>query len=121
MRKTVLLIDDSETVLGLLGEALREAGFEVHAESDVIHANRHLYRSRVDLVLLDVQMPMLSGAEVCRILKGREETRGVPVLFCSDLPEDELGRLVEECGAQGYLSKSLSFEDIVSEVSRRLS
>ena len=50
-----------------------------------------------------------------------EETRGVPVLFCSDLPEDELGRLVEECGAEGYLSKSLSFEDIVAEVSRRLS
>lgn len=120
MSKTVLLIDDSETVLGLLGEALRDEGLEVHAESSVIRANRHLFRSRIDLVLLDVQMPMISGAEVCRILKSREETRGVPVLFCSDLPEEELRGLVEEAGAEGFVSKSRPLPELVAEVKRRL-
>ena len=120
MSRTLLLIDDSETVLGLLGDALREEGFEVHAESSVIAANKHLYRGRVDLVLLDVQMPMISGGEVCRILKDREETREVPVVFFSDLPDAELERLVQQAGAQGYLSKSRPLPEIVAEVKRRL-
>ena len=121
MAKTILLIDDSETVLGLLGDALRAAGFEVRAESVILKANRHLFRSRIDLVMLDVQMPMLDGGEVCRILKSREETRDVPVIFCSDLPDEQLRALVEAAGAQGFVSKSRPTEEIVAEVTRRLS
>lgn len=116
----ILLIDDSPTVLGLLSEALRAAGHEVIAESDIVAANRHVWRSRPDLLLLDVQMPMLSGSEVCRILKSKPETQGIPILFCSDLPEDELERLAADAGADGVVRKGQPLPQIVAEVTRRL-
>lgn len=118
--KTILVIDDSETILGLVSEALRGEGHHVHATSDVFAANRHIYRGDVDLILLDIQMPAVQGNEVCRILKSKPETKGIPILFFSDLPDEELARLVAEAGADGYLSKSLELPRIVSAVRQRL-
>ena len=120
MGKTILVIDDSETILGLVSETLRERGHEVLCESDVFSANRHIYRRKVDLILLDVQMPSVSGNEVCRILKSKEETRAIPVVFFSDLPDAELRRLAGEAGADGWLSKGRGLSEVVAEVERRL-
>ena len=120
MSDSLLVIEGRHADAPSFAGELQKKGFEVHAESSVIRANRHLFRSRIDLVLLDVQMPMISGAEVCRILKSREETQAVPVLFCSDLPEEELQRLVEEAGAEGYVSKARPLPELVAEVKRRL-
>lgn len=120
MAKHVLVIDDSETVLGLVGEALRARGLEATCTSDIVSATRHVYRHRVDLILLDIQMPMVSGNEVCRILKSKDETRHIPVLFHSSLDVLELERLAGEAGADGFISKDSSLEDIVAEVVRRL-
>jgi len=118
--KTILVIDDSETILGLVSEALRDRGHEVLCESDVFSANRHIYRRKVALLLLDVQMPSVSGNEVCRILKSKEETRAIPVVFFSDLPETELQRLAREAGADGWLAKGRGLAEVVVEVERRL-
>jgi DNA-binding response OmpR family regulator len=121
MAGRILIIDDSETVLSLLGDALREAGFVVFCESNVIQAGRIVHQESPDLILLDVQMPMVSGGEVCRILKSREETARVPILFCSDLEESELEALTAEAGADGFVRKTRPMPELIAEIKKRLS
>jgi len=112
----VLLIDDSEAVLRLQEETLAKAGFEVRATTTIEQLDETLGDWTPDLILTDVQMPDVSGPELCRRLKGRYETAHVPVVLCSTLSRDELAELAIECEADAFVSKAEGVERMAEEV-----
>jgi len=116
MAHKILLIDDSEVSLDCTREALDRAGFEVRTASDVHHLDRVLGGWRPDLILTDVNMPGLSGPELCRMLKSSYETAHVPVVLFSSLESGELETVARECEADGYLSKSNGLDTLSIEL-----
>lgn len=105
-RHKLLVIDDSEITLTLVAIVLRDAGFEVHTSTDVHQLAATSGEWRPDVILTDVNMPGMSGVELCRMLKATYETAHVPVVLFSAMSQAELKILARSCAADGFLCKS---------------
>jgi len=115
-RHKVLLIDDSEVSLHFTAGVLSRAGFEVRSSTDVYELGGVLGGWRPDVILTDVDMPGVTGVELCRMLKSSYETAHVPVVLFSALPASELEVLARECEADGFLSKANGLEQVPREL-----
>lgn len=111
----ILLIDDSEIALAIHQEALAEAGFDVRGVQTVGEFDI-LFKTWVPhLVLSDVQMPGMSGGELCKAMKSRFGAH-VPFVLLSDLPDATLREIATDSKADGYLSKSQNTDSLVHHV-----
>jgi CheY-like chemotaxis protein len=106
-RRRVLVVDDSEIVARVLMEDLAAQGFEVLYAPDAERATSLILKraTRPDVILLDINMPKVDGAQFCRFVKRNAMFRSIKVVFCSAEPREKVSRLVEECGADGFISK----------------
>lgn len=114
--RRILLIDDSELTLSVIAAVLEGAGYDVRTSTQVHDLAAVLGAWRPDVILTDVNMPGVSGVELCRMLKSSYETAHVPVVLISGLSQDELAELARECEADGFLSKHLGTERIPEEL-----
>lgn len=103
--RRLVLIDDSEIVLAVLAPALTEAGFEVRAVSSLRQFLNAVLDWRPHLIVTDLYMPDMSGAQLCEWLRSQMETSRTPIIICSSAPADELERVVAEVDANGWVSK----------------
>jgi CheY-like chemotaxis protein len=106
-RRRVLIVDDSEIVARLLREELEAKGFEIQYAPDAEKATSVILKrqTRPDLILLDINMPKIDGAQFCRFVKKNDMFRSIKVIFCSGEDRERMKKLVAECGADGYISK----------------
>ena len=105
-QRKVLLVDDSALALVTVTGVLEDAGYEVRATDDVQRLDAVLGDWRPDIILTDVNMPGISGVDLCRMLKASYETAHVPVVLFSVEPNDVLAQMARNCEADGFLSKA---------------
>ncbi|HYV44267.1 MAG TPA: response regulator [Myxococcaceae bacterium] len=105
-KKKILLIDDSEITLALEKSVLESRGYDVRATSTLMEFEKTLQDWKPHLILTDIHMPEATGADICRTLKNEYGTQDIPIVLFSSLPDEELSRLAEQVGADGYLSKA---------------
>jgi DNA-binding response OmpR family regulator len=108
----VLLIDDSSVSLLVCETLLVAEGFDIRAATTFDQFHQLLREWPPDIVLTDVQMPGMSGPELCRKLKAAPETAHLPVVLYSTLPEEELTILALQCGADGCVCKAHRHDDL---------
>ncbi len=111
-RFKVLLMDDSEIARTVVGSVLERGGFDVRAVATLGEFNSVLKSWHPNVVLTDVNMPGVSGPDICRWIKGRLDTTSVPVVLMSELPEPILKHLALTSGADAFLSKSEHLETL---------
>jgi CheY-like chemotaxis protein len=114
--RKILLIDDSEVSLHFTSRALGRAGFDVRTTLDVNDLHSVLGGWSPDVILTDVNMPGLTGPELCRKLKSSYETAHVPVVLFSAVPPRELETIARECEADGFLSKANGLDQLPQEL-----
>jgi DNA-binding response OmpR family regulator len=113
----ILIVDDSQAMNQLLARFLQKEQFVISAISDSRQALSEFQSFQPDLVLLDLNMPYLSGWEVCRQIKA---DRDVPVVIFSVRDEkDDIARGFE-AGADDYLIKPFEFPDLLQRIKRLL-
>jgi CheY-like chemotaxis protein len=117
-QRKILLIDDSEVSLHFTSRVLGRAGFDVRTTNDVHDLQNVLGGWRPDVILTDVDMPGVTGPELCRMLKSSYETAHVPVVLFSAVPSQELEHLARECEADGFLSKAAGLDRLPQELER---
>src|ERR1700756_3224336 len=105
MPETILIADDHESSLVGLEGLLSLEGFQVATARDGQAALAEFQRLRPDIVLLDVNMPGLSGIEVCRYLKSNSDTRLVPVVLITGLTATQDRVAGIEAGADHFLTQ----------------
>jgi len=111
--KKVLVVDDEEAILKVVGYALTEAGFEVHTAGDARGAEFMFGQVRPDLVILDVMLPGKSGLDIAKDLRA---SSNVPIIMLS-ARGDEVDRILGlEFGADDYVTKPFSPRELVSRV-----
>jgi CheY-like chemotaxis protein len=115
-QRKILLIDDSEVSLHFASRILGRAGFDVRTTLDVHDLQSVLGGWRPDIILTDVDMPGVTGPELCRMLKSSYETAHVPVVLFSAVPSRELETMARECEADGFLSKANGLERLPQEL-----
>jgi DNA-binding response OmpR family regulator len=109
----VLVVDDEPALLDAVGYALRSEGFDVATATDGEYALGTLRDNSVDLVVLDIMLPRLSGIEVCRRMR---EASDVPIILLS-ARDAEVDRVLGlESGADDYVTKPFSMPELLSRV-----
>ncbi|HAS6053790.1 TPA: response regulator [Vibrio vulnificus] len=116
---TVLIVDDSADNLAFMAQGL-SSRYHVKAAKSGEMALHILEQFEIDLVLLDIVMPELSGYDVIRKIRANHKTRDIPVVFLTgkDSPEDE--KLGFELGAADYIHKPVSIPLLRSRVKTHL-
>ena len=114
--KKILLVDDSSTVLLLHRMLLSHSGYELLTARDGQEALETAVRERPDLIVLDVLMPRLDGFLTCRALRGRVETREVPILLVTTRSEPHHVRQGYESGCTDYITKPFNGEALLAKV-----
>jgi CheY-like chemotaxis protein len=117
-RKTILVVDDSPVVLELTGAALEGAGYKVVLRSRGEGTVAAVLQERPDLVLLDVNMPRLSGDTIAVILAKTDPGKKTIVLLHSSLSPELLKLKVLQTGASGFLHKTGNAHDLVAQVNQ---
>ena len=116
----VLVVDDHPVMARALAELVRSLGYE----ADVVHGGEAALayvRSRpAALVVLDLQMPGMSGIEVLRTLRGEARSARLPVVVCSALPAEAARDEALRSGAQEYVVKNDAFEELEGALDRHI-
>lgn len=101
---TILIVDDTETNIDILVELLGDE-YDILVALDGKSALEIAKEERVDLILLDIMMPEMSGFEVCEALKKDDKTRYIPVIFITAKSDDDSIDEAYEVGGIDYVLK----------------
>ena len=116
-RTRVLVVEDEQDIAGLIKHALeREGAMEVETVGSGDTALKAVNEDVPDLIVLDLNLPVLSGVEVCRILRGRTETARVPIIMLTarSTESDRIAGL--DVGADDYITKPFSLRELAARV-----
>lgn len=117
---TILIVDDNSQNLDILNKILRARDYTVRISKSGSHALKSIKALPPDLVLLDINMPLMSGYEVCEQIKRDELTGHIPVIFLTADLTAEVKAAGREVGGEGFLCKPFKEEELYSVVESAL-
>jgi len=116
MKPTVLVAEDEGALVTLLRYNLEREGYRVLEAVDGEEAMLVAAEEKPDLVLLDWMLPQLSGIEVCRRLRAKQETRNVPIIMLTARGEETDRIRGLDTGADDYLTKPFSMMELLARL-----
>ncbi len=121
MPKTVLIVEDNELNIKLFNDLLEAHGYATLQTKDGIEAMKMARKHRPDLILMDIQLPEVSGLEVTKWLKEDPDLRSIPVVavtaFAMKGDEDK----IRQGGCEAYIAKPISVAKFLETIQRFLS
>jgi two-component system sensor histidine kinase/response regulator len=118
--KNIMVVDDHPANLKLLEEMLRGEGYQVRSFPRGRLGLAAAAQNPPDLILLDINMPEMSGYEMCEKLKSDERLAQIPVIFLSALDATADKVKAFQCGGVDYISKPFQFEEVQARVETHL-
>ena len=115
-RPVVLVADDDEDILSLLGLRLERAGYEVITARDGIEALEAVEERVPDIAVIDVMMPRMDGHELVRRLRARPETATVPIIVLTAAVQTRIAEESADAGADAQVRKPFSPRDLVAQL-----
>lgn len=116
----IMVVDDTPQNLRLLESLLTERGYQVFALPSGDMALRAAAKNPPDLILLDIDMPGLTGYQVCERLKADTRLAEIPVIFISALSETADKVRAFELGGVDYVTKPIKFDEVAARVATHL-
>ena len=115
-RRSLLLVDDDPEILTLLRAKLADEPFELLTAVEGESALNIVRTQKPDLVVLDINLPGLSGLEVCRSLRADKDTRDIPIIILSGR-SDQIDRVLGlEFGADDYVTKPFNPRELILRI-----
>jgi CheY-like chemotaxis protein len=119
-RRKVLIVDDDPALLETASQLLEQAGFSASTCHARVNRLNLIRDAQPDLVLMDVNMPFLSGGDVVKLMKDLPDLKDLKVVLFSSNDEWSLRQLARETGASGWISKNSMGLDFTQRVSRAI-
>lgn len=117
MGTRVLVVEDEQDIAGLIKHALERKGdIEVDIAGAGDAAIRAVSESAPDLIVLDLNLPVLSGVEVCRIVRARPATSHIPIIMLTARASESDRVTGLELGADDYITKPFALRELVARV-----
>ena len=116
MQPYVLVMEDEDALATLLQYNLEKEGYKVVVASDGEEGMLQIEERAPDLVLLDWMLPKLSGIEVCRRIRGRPETRNLPIIMLTARGEESDRVRGLDTGADDYLTKPFAMTELQARI-----
>jgi len=108
--KTILVVDDDANIRNFLRQVLEAEGYSVEEARNGIEAISRVKKNRIDLIILDIMMPNMSGFDVAAIIKNDPITMAIPIIILSILEDRERGYRI---GIDRYLTKPVNTEELL--------
>jgi two-component system, chemotaxis family, chemotaxis protein CheY len=118
MKKNVLTVDDSRTMREMVSFTLRGAGFEVVEAGDGQQALVLLASHKVDLILADLNMPVMDGITLIRRVRAAGDHRTVPILMLTTESDDAKKQEGRAAGATGWIVKPFNPDKLIQVVQK---
>ena len=118
MAKTVLIVEDNELNMKLFRDLLEAHGYQTSGTSNGFEALNLVRKMRPDLILMDIQLPQVSGLEVTRWIKDDPDLRAIPVVAVTAFAMKGDEERIREGGCEAYLSKPISVGKFIETVRR---
>lgn len=119
----LLVVINSKALIMLMKHQLQQAGYEVIAQTESAEANLTILNEKPDLIILGVELPQISGPELCTMIKTKPSMAAVahiPILLFSSQSEMDLAQRAHECGANGYIHKNWTPDIVVNRLAQHL-
>jgi two-component system, cell cycle response regulator DivK len=120
MTKTVLVVEDNELNMKLFHDLLDAHGYRTLQTRNGMDALRIAREQRPDLILMDIQLPEVSGLEVTKWLKDDETLRDIPVIAVTAFAMKGDEERIRQGGCEAYISKPISIATFLDTVRRYL-
>ncbi|MBU6407037.1 MAG: response regulator [Alphaproteobacteria bacterium] len=118
MAKTVLIVEDNELNMKLFGDLLEAFGYATVKTRDGREAVPLARQHKPDLIVMDIQLPEISGLEITKILKGDPALKAIPVVAVTAFAMRGDEKRIREGGCDTYLSKPISVTTFLDTVKR---
>ncbi len=112
----ILIAEDERDIRDLIVFTLRFGGFEVTAANDGQEAVEKAQKEKFDLILMDVRMPRMTGYQACNILKEKESTKDIPVVFLSAKGQETEVQQGLDVGAEDYILKPFAPDKLTKQI-----
>ena len=119
-RPRILVVEPNRTNVGVMARRLSEAGFRVTTADSGASAIAELYRLPIDLVLAELDMPRMSGAELARAIRGEVQWNDIPVMLISGKSDPKGAVRAYAAGADDVILKPFHFEVLIALIERRI-
>jgi len=116
--KKILIVDDSPAEVRLMQAVLDRGGYSCVAIHDPMRIEQMIDVERPSLILMDVVMPQRNGFQACRELKGHAEYSRIPVVLVSSKSSDSDKFWAQQQGADGYVTKPFTSEELLGAVQK---
>lgn len=116
----ILVVDDNQENLKVVSNYLKEKSYKIALALNGKSALKILDSNKIDLILLDIMMPEMDGFEVCRILKTKHETKGIPVIFLTARTETDNIVKGFQIGGVDYITKPFNKEELYARVKNHI-
>ncbi len=118
MEKHILVVDDCRTTRKIVSLYLNNAGFKTIAAANGVEAIEKLVGSRVDIIVSDLNMPQMDGAELITWVRSNPAYKDIPLVILTT--ENDASRKIKlmETGATAFLNKPITREKLIEEVNR---
>ena len=120
MAKTVLIVEDNELNMKLFHDLLEAHGYGTLQSTDGMEALRIAREHRPDLILMDIQLPEVSGLEVTKWIKEDDDLRSIPVIAVTAFAMKGDEERIREGGCEDYIAKPISVAKFLETVQRYL-
>ncbi len=114
-KKSILVVDDDINYLSLTREWLKSS-YKVLMANSGLQAIKLLGKNKVDLILLDYEMPVTSGPQVLEMLRSDDETKNIPVMFLTGKDDKDSVIAVMSLRPDGYILKSVRCEELIARI-----
>jgi DNA-binding response OmpR family regulator len=116
----IMIVDDEQDIVVIIGKVLRKSGYEVMAAIDGMECLEMLKNELPDLILLDNVMPNMDGKTVLSKLKASKRTADIPVIMVTALADQEHITIAQKGGAAEYIVKPFDYTVMLEKISQVL-
>ncbi len=120
MPKKILIVEDNELNMKLFCDLLEAHAYETVQTRDGLEALELAREHRPDLILMDIQLPEVSGLEVTKWIKEDEELRAIPVIAVTAFAMKGDEEKIREGGCEAYIAKPISVGDFLATIKKFL-
>lgn len=120
MAKTILIVEDNELNMKLFRDLLEAQGYGILQTRDGMQALDLARKEKPDLIIMDIQLPQVSGLEVTKWIKADDDLRHIPVIAVTAFAMKGDEEKIREGGCEAYVAKPISVKDFLSTIERFL-
>jgi len=120
MAQTILIVEDNELNMKLFRDLLEAQGYDIVQTRDGMQALDLARSERPDLIVMDIQLPQVSGLEVTKWIKADDDLKHIPVVAVTAFAMKGDEEKIREGGCEAYVAKPISVADFLSTIRKFL-